>query len=213
MPLASILLIDDDSFTRATLSAAINGSGLTVVASVDNASEALKSVLTKNPDVAVVDLDLGSGPSGIDICHALRKQNPQIGLVLLTSYSDPRIHDPANLKLPKGCRFLSKNEIENFSILLKEILIAKNKPLKNNSQTHRKSHELTNIQIQVLKSVADGLSTSEIAKIRGVSEKAIEATIAKTNKILGINKSKIFNQRVQLARTYFKLTGKKLPGE
>ena len=213
MPLARVLLIDDDSFTRSTLSAALNGAGMQVVAAVDNASDAISSLINSNPDVAVVDLDLGSGPSGIDICHALRKENPKIGLILLTSYTDPRIHDPANLRLPKGCRFLTKNELYDFNILFQEIIVAKNKPLKYIFKNNDKELKLSDIQIQVLKAVAEGLSTSEIAKIRGVSEKAIEATIAKTNKLLGINKSKNFNQRVQLARSYFKLSGKKPPGE
>jgi DNA-binding NarL/FixJ family response regulator len=71
---------------------------------------------------------------------------------------------------------------------------------------------LTAIQLEVLKLVAQGLSTEEIASNRGVSVKAIESSIAKIQKIAGLNKSKSLNQRVQLARFYFLLSGKKPPG-
>jgi DNA-binding NarL/FixJ family response regulator len=211
MVLASVLLIDDDLFTRTALSTALSSRGINVVASTDTAAVALEHLKNLNPDVAIVDLDLGPGPSGIDICHALRSQKPNLGLILLTSYTDPRIHDPSNSQLPKGCRFISKSELSDFKVLIEEIIIARNKPLSPTKLRTVNDHKLTDIQLEVLISVAQGLSSSEIASNRGVSVKAIEAIISKTHAALGIRKSKSTNLRVQLARTYFQLTGKMPP--
>jgi DNA-binding NarL/FixJ family response regulator len=211
MVLASVLLIDDDLFTRTALSTALSSRGINVVASTDTAAVALEHLKNLNPDVAIVDLDLGPGPSGIDICHALRSQKPNLGLILLTSYTDPRIHDPSNSQLPKGCRFISKSELSDFKVLIEEIIIARNKPLSPTKLRTVNDHKLTDIQLEVLISVAQGLSSSEIASNRGVSVKAIEAIISKTHAALGISKSKSTNLRVQLARTYFQLTGKMPP--
>jgi DNA-binding NarL/FixJ family response regulator len=211
MVLASVLLIDDDLFTRTALSTALSSRGINVVASTDTAAVALEHLKNLNPDVAIVDLDLGPGPSGIDICHALRSQKPNLGLILLTSYTDPRIHDPSNSQLPKGCRFISKSELSDFKVLIEEIIIARNKPLSPTKLRTVNDHKLTDIQLEVLISVAQGLSSSEIASNRGVSVKAIEAIISKTHNALGISKSKSTNLRVQLARTYFQLTGKMPP--
>ena len=211
MDLASVLLVDDDLFTRTALSAALSSRGINVLAATDNAADALKNLKELNPEVAIVDLDLGPGPSGIDICHALRAQKPNLGLILLTSYTDPRIHDPSNSQLPKGCRFISKSELADFKVLLEEIIIARNNPFAAAKPRKATDYKLTDIQLEVLIAVAQGLSTSEIAANRGVSEKAIEGIIAKTHSALGISKSKSINQRVQLARTYFQLTGKMPP--
>ena len=211
MVLASVLLIDDDLFTRTALSTALSSRGINVVASTDTAAVALEHLKNLNPDVAIVDLDLGPGPSGIDICHALRFQKPNLGLILLTSYTDPRIHDPSNSHLPKGCRFISKSELSDFKVLIEEIIIARNKPLSPTKLRTVNDHKLTDIQLEVLISVAQGLSSSEIASNRGVSVKAVEAIISKTHAALGISKSKSTNLRVQLARTYFQLTGKMPP--
>jgi DNA-binding NarL/FixJ family response regulator len=212
MELARVLLIDDDLFIRTTLSAALSAHGITVVHTTNKAEDALKSLLMHNPDVAIVDLDLGPGPSGIDVCIALRSSNPKLGLILLTSYLDPRIHDPSNSQLPRGCRFISKSELANMKILVEEVLIARNKPLATTPARKGLKSKLTDVQLEVLISVAEGLSTQEIASRRGVSPKAIEAIISKTHKSLGIAKSKSLNQRVQLARFYFGMTGKKPPG-
>ena len=95
--------------------------------------------------------------------------------------------------------------------MLEEIIIARNKPFAAAKPRKATDYKLTDIQLEVLIAVAQGLSTSEIAANRGVSEKAIEGIIAKTHSALGISKSKSINQRVQLARTYFQLTGKMPP--
>lgn len=211
MGLASVLLVDDDMFTRTTLSEALSARGINVVASTDNAGSALKKLASLNPDVAIVDLDLGPGPSGIDICHALRAHKPNLGLILLTSYTDPRIHDPSNSQLPKGCRFISKSELSDFRVLVEEIIIARNKPFAAAKVRMAEDHKLTDVQLEVLIAVAQGLSSAEIAINRGVSVKAIEGIIAKTHTALGISKSKSINLRVQLARAYFQLTGKMPP--
>ncbi len=212
MELASVVLIDDDLFTRTTLTAALAGSGINVLSVAENGSIGLEAVKNLNPDVVIADLDLGPGPSGIDICHAIRMTKPSIGLILLTSFTDPRIHDPANSSLPRGCRFVSKSELQDIRVLVQEILIARNKPLQGSQLKKARENLLSDTQIEVLIAVSQGLSTAEIASQRGVTEKAIEGMIAKIHSTLGISRSKSLNQRVQLARLYFKLSGKKPPG-
>jgi DNA-binding NarL/FixJ family response regulator len=56
--------------------------------------------------------------------------------------------------------------------------------------------------------VADGLSSSEIAERRGISEKAVEAIIARIYNFLGLKKVKENNPRVLLANHFKKLSGK-----
>ena len=212
MILATAMLIDDDSFVRTTLQAGLAHYGIQVSDSFESASAAIKSITESNPDVAIVDLDLGPGPSGIDVCHTLRTHKPNLGLILLTSYQDPRIFDPTSSNLPKGCRFISKSELTDFNLLVQTILSARMKPFHSKAEGSSDTSTLTTTQLEVLKLVAQGLSTDEIAKIRAVSPKAIESSIAKIHKAAGLKKSKSMNQRVQLARFYFLLSGKKPPG-
>ena len=212
MILAKALVIDDDPFVRSSLTAGLAHYGIHVVEALDNGSRAVELLKEESIDVAIVDLDLGPGPSGIDICTSLRAIKPDLGLVLLTSYQDPRVFDPAGPTLPKGCRFISKSELDDFKLLVESVLAARAKPLAQIKHGFSAVSTLTSIQLEVLKSLADGLSSSEIAAQRGVSIKAIESSIAKIQRAIGVGKSKSFNQRVQLTRAYFMLSGKKPPG-
>lgn len=210
MSLANVVIIDDDPFVRSTLTAGFKGYGINVLGIGQNFSQAIEFCRKYNVEVVVIDLDLGPGPNGIDISNSIRKEFPQIGLVLLTSYTDPKIADPNMPQLPKGMRFISKSNLVDFQSLINEVLIAKIKPLKSVTKVNSKQM-LTDTQLEVLKLVASGLSTQEIATRRGVSTKAIEGLIAKIHGQLGLEKNRSFNQRVQLTRAYLKLTGKQPP--
>lgn len=204
-----VLIVDDDPFVRSTLGAALSNLGIQGVESAESASIAMQVFQGSKTDVAIIDLDLGVGPNGIDLCRALRLKNPRIGLILLTSYRDPRVFDPSAPALPKGCRFISKSDLHDFKTLIENVFAAHAKPFASKTTITSKV-ALTTTQLEVLKLIADGLSSSEIAKMRKVSEKAIENIISKIQKIAGIDKSKSVNKRVKLARYYFYLSGKKI---
>lgn len=212
MILAKAIVIDDDPFVRSSLTAGLAHYGIQVVHAFENGSLAIAVTGGDDIDVAIVDLDLGPGPSGIDICHSLRTHRPNLGLILLTSYQDPRVFDPASSTLPKGCHFISKTDLNDYKILVEAVLSARAKPFNAVKRSEARSSTLTVNQLDVLKLVAQGLSTEEIARSRGVSVKAIESSISKIQRAAGIKKSKSINQRVQLARFYFLLSGKKPPG-
>ena len=210
--IARVVIIDDDLFVRSSLPPALKSFGIEVIGTMATYSEAVALIDKDAVDVVIVDLDLGPGPSGIDICYSLRSSYPRIGLVLLTSYTNPKIADPYSRPLPPGCRFVSKSSLSDFETLVNQILSARIKPL-NPAKSHKSRALLTDTQIEVLKLLSSGLSNSEIAAQRNVSIKSIDGTISKIYKALALEKSKSMNQRVQLARAYFNLSGKKPPGD
>ena len=213
MALARVILIEDDLFTRSTLSALLKHRGFEVVGLTDSVEEALMIQGLYLPEVALVDLDLGPGPNGIDVATALRKVNPNIGVVMLTTFMDPRFTGTNNLPLPKGARFLTKDELIDISTLVISILQVLRNPLSHARQPKGSDSSLTKGQIEILKLVSEGHTTSSIALTRGVSEKSIEATLSRIHSSLGLPKTKQLNPRVQLTRAFFSLTGKKPPGE
>jgi len=212
MALASVLLVEDDVFTRSTLSAALVGANFEVKAQVGKASDAIDAVKRFSIDVAIIDLDLGAGATGIDIAIALREHNPIIGIIILTSYTDPRVMNPHSRVLPKGSKFLTKSNLTDFAPLVRTILELKALPLSGKTEKRSEKVDFTANQLIVLQSVAEGLTTKEIASRTGVSEKAVEGTISRLHSMLDLPKDSSSNPRVQLARAYFALSGKKPPG-
>ena len=88
---ARLILVEDDPFTRATLGDALTLHGFDIRARVGTAFDAIDAQRKHDPQVALLDLDLGIGASGIDVAIALRKNNSKIGIVFLTTYKDPRL--------------------------------------------------------------------------------------------------------------------------
>lgn len=202
-----LIVVEDDDFTLFTLSATLKASGFEVVAEAKNAGEAVSKSIEKRPDVALLDLDLGIGPTGIDLSIALRKKLPNIGIVFLTSYKDPRLLRSSLPELPAGSIFLVKQDISDPSVLEIKVREAALYKIGNKDKSPVIESEFTDSQIETLKLLAEGLSNGEIAKRRFVTEKAIEVTIARLAKKFDIPYDAASNQRVVLAKKVFELMG------
>ena len=203
---ASVLLLDDDAFTRTTLSSVITNLGYRVDA-FGQASPAVESSRNHKFDLALLDIDLGPGPNGIDVGFVLRRINPNIGLIFLTSYSDPRFVASDNSDLPAGSRYLIKSKLNDMSVLEKLIEQTIQTPLKTSRRIPRSDVKLTKNQLRILELVASGKSTHEIAETLKVSEKSVEAIISRINANLGISDTNL-NKRVKLTNFYYRLIGK-----
>lgn len=206
-------MVEDDAFSRVALMDALKLQRLHVVAGVSTAREALEAQKKFNPSVAICDLDLGVGPTGLDIAQVLRQRNPKIGIVMLTSYRDPRLAGSDLPPLPQGAILLNKRELQSMSSIVMQIIAAATSPLKKRKADWSKSHmfqSLSDTQIAILISIADGVPTSKIAEERGVSEQAIEKTIGRICKNLDIPQLKDKNQRIQIVRAFFYGAGREI---
>jgi DNA-binding NarL/FixJ family response regulator len=67
--------------------------------------------------------------------------------------------------------------------------------------------EFTDIQVATLRLVAQGLSNSEIAKVRFVSEKSVEQIVARIAQHLKVTPDRSRNLRVVITGEYFKWIG------
>lgn len=206
MPL-SLLIVEDDDLTRVSLTAVIKAAGYDVVGSTHTSAQALDIARSLFPDAALIDLHLGRGPNGIDVAYQLRKNDPQVGIVFLTTYDDPRLISETK-ELPQGSQYLVKSAVSDIQILKEAI------ELSMTGSSRRKRTVMTgsiaglsNIQLATLTLVAEGLSNSEIARRRQVTEKSVEAVINRIAKALMLTPNEQTNQRVQLAKIYFEATG------
>jgi DNA-binding NarL/FixJ family response regulator len=202
------MVLEDDLLTRISVVVALQRYGYQIVVNESTASQALLRAKSTQPDVAVLDLHLGAGATGLDVAQVLRKMNPQIGIVLLTAVDDPRLLSPALPEVPSGIIYLKKQSMSDLG------------PLKSALSQCRDFHagstripfnstigSLTEVQVDTLRLVAQGLSNSEIAVRRSVNEKSIEKAIARVAKALRIHPDSKSNQRVHLARVFFRAIG------
>ena len=81
----TILVVDDQDELRLLIAMSLHAQGRIVEAS--NAEQALALFAAERPDVVVLDIWLGPGPSGLDVCAQLRQDpaNAGIKIVLLSA--------------------------------------------------------------------------------------------------------------------------------
>jgi DNA-binding NarL/FixJ family response regulator len=204
--MTSVLVVDDSDFARTLISGALRDAGLDVVAVVATASEAMSAAKLHLPEAAVLDLNLGVGPNGIDLALALRRAVPSIGIVILTTYEDPRLLPVDTESLPLGSVYVIKDSVTDVQALVEAVdrsidgasrMLITDPPI---------SPQLTDAQADVLRLIAEGMSNAEIARRRGVSERTVENTIGRIALRFGLQQSPDSNLRVKLVRAYQALT-------
>jgi DNA-binding NarL/FixJ family response regulator len=184
-----------------------------VVGEASSPAIAIGMVNKLSPDVVLIDLDLGKGPTGIDLAHAIRSAKPNTGIVFLTSYDDPRFHRPNLPPLPPGSEYLVKRSVSDIEQITKAITRAINAgdilqktPRIKSSSIGVQFSELSDIQVETIRLVSLGMTNAEIAKTRFITEKSVEQTINRVAKILNLAKESSQNQRVHIARTFFRMS-------
>jgi DNA-binding NarL/FixJ family response regulator len=204
--MTSVIVVDDSEFARTLLAGSLSEAGLDVVSAVATAGEAVRAAKEHRPGSALLDLNLGPGPNGIDLAQALRRIDPAIGIVILTTYEDPRLLPVDVDSLPLGSVYLIKDSVSDIQVLVDAVDRSVDQVSRMRISDPPLSRNLTDAQADVLRMIAEGLSNAEIARRRGVSERTVENTIGRIALRFGLQQSPDSNLRVKLVRAYLSLT-------
>lgn len=208
-----VLLVDDDPFTRMALTTTLRSLDCDVVGDAPSAATALRMAREFRPAVAVVDLDLGEGPTGIDLAHGLRTLDPSIGIVMLSTYEEPRLMGYNQPPLPEGSLYLVKKTVVDPEVLGRAIAMSRDPMIRDGrisidaASQARISAKLTDLQIDIMRLVAAGHSNAEIARRRSLTVPSVEKAVARLIKQLDLQATPDKNQRVMIAQLYYQLTG------
>jgi DNA-binding NarL/FixJ family response regulator len=216
---ARVLLINDDAFELATMAASLRLHSVNVVGEASNMLDAENLFRSLEPEAVLIDLQF-SGEEAVGLLQRLRRQEPELGIVITTSCPDLRLFGLLEKNIPHGTKIILKRSVSDLSIityaLIESIAAAKDGSAMKWINIHTSIpensfisilSELTDIQIETLRLVALGLSNSEIAKVRFVSEKSVEQIVARIAQHLSITPDRRRNLRVVLAGVYFKWLG------
>jgi DNA-binding NarL/FixJ family response regulator len=196
------VVVDDEPLICNIVSEILRGEGWSVTEAVD-ALSAITAIKSTNAELVVADIDLGMGPTGIDVVQRARAEKPEIGVVFITNLADPRITGKGWNAIPGDASYIVKTEI-NSTIALREAVTA---ALEGRSTLTRPigvvppTEKLSNTQIAVLKLVSDGLSNDEIASVRNSTVRAVERLLSRMMTAANVKPGP--SARVQLARLYW----------
>ncbi len=191
-----VLVVEDESLLRSLLEANLVSRGFEVQVAAD-ASSANKIVKSFDPDVLVVDIDLGDGLNGLELVSALGRADSTRGYVILSNYSA----SVKNIPEVPYISYLNKQDISNPETLNDEIegvLRGRAKDFNHEGETR-----LTASQLDILRMIAEGMTNQQIAEKKEQSTRAVEQLLARTYQAMGLEKGSGQSRRV-LAVQYYK---------
>ncbi len=211
MPLQrTIVVVENESLLRDLIARSLEVAGFDV-STAANAADAKRAVKATDPDVCVVDIELGPGPNGFDLADYLAREAPDVGVVFLTNLPDPRFANRDSKSITQNQAYLRKSQlvdskelIEAVNAVLKEQDVDK---YRHDQDQTRPLAELSKRQISVLKLVAEGQSNSQIAEERGTTVRAVEGMVSRIFIALGVDAQGVGNARVEATRMYLSATG------
>ena len=169
------LILDDDPMVGVLLKDLVASFGFTT-RRARTVSEARKMLTSLDPDVVLVDIDLGHGPSGLDFARILGKSHPDVGIVFLSRFSeaDSGVHSIKGV--PDNVAYLSKLELYDTTVVRDTIeeCLRPSLEIRSFSQVKLEMSGLTQAQYDLVVNVAAGLSPSDIAQARDRSVRSIE---------------------------------------
>ena len=197
-----IYIYGEDGFNNIILANSLSMNGLAVLGEVDNENVALRQITHHLPDAVVLQTDQGH-IKAIELARKLRKNFPDMGIVLTTKSEDLRLIGITRKDLPIG---VLVSQLSKHSDLdkLKSDIESSIDCTKCLPEFHI-CEFLSDVQIETFLLMVEGKANSEIARVRYVSEKSVEQMLARIALSLGIVFDHKQNSRVRLLNSYYEL--------
>ena len=117
-----VLIVEDEGLFRDMLAASLSQQPtFHVVEAVAAGASAVLAARRHHPNVVVTDIELGSEPHGIEAAHLIRKENPQTGIVILSSHKDTEYIASVPVDKASGWSYLLKQSVGDVSALVRAI--------------------------------------------------------------------------------------------
>lgn len=203
-----LLVVEDEHLVSSLLKEILESAGFEVAIAPDAVS-ALTVAKKFDPDIAILDINLGEGPSGVELAFVLDKLQPGIALLILTKHPDLRTAGYTPEELPKGCGFLRKdllNDSQQFIAAIENVVSGKQR-VRQDQEPDRPLSALSSHQIEILRLAASGLTNAAIARQRNTSSRAVEQALKSIYQDLGIETDGDLNPRVEAVRRFVSVTG------
>jgi len=192
-----VVLAEDDPFALSLVADGLTHHGLDV-RTASTVGAAWELVASVEPHAVVTDLNFGHEESGASLLARVNAEFPWIGLVVLTSHISPTlaVDDPA--QIPEGVVYLVKSRLHQISELVDAITtsISGASSSTPSDDVVADGIRVTPAQAEVLRMLAEGISTRALADHRQTTVRAVETMLARLYTSLGVLQDDASNPRV-----------------
>ena len=212
-----VVLVEDEPLYRDLLRIALNAQpALEIMAAYGDGESALAEIPKLKPHVAILDIDLRSSMNGVQLGILLRKELPDLGIVLLSNHGDPEFVASLPEEVLAGWSYLLKKSVNDVDVLGRAIAGAASKltvldPQLIAGMRQRSGRgvlsRLTPRQSEILELIAQGYSNAAIADRLVLAEKSVENQINLLYQQLEIDRStQAVQPRVKAVLIYLEQT-------
>lgn len=211
-----VVLADDSSLLRAGVAELLRIEGFDVVAEVGDADALLDAVRTTTPDVAIVDVRMPPTHTveGLAAARKLRDEHGEsLGILVLSQHLEARHASELIASSTRGIGYLLKDRVlrpQDLAAAVREVgrggsaidpeVIA----FLMRRKLDRGLVTLTPRERDTLSLIAEGRSNRSVAKALHVTEKTVEAYVAKIFVKLDLEKGPEAHRRVQAVLTWLR---------
>jgi DNA-binding NarL/FixJ family response regulator len=193
-----LVLVDDHGLLRAGLRELLrNTSGMEVVGEAGSGDEALSLIETLSPDILVTDIGM-PGMTGIELAERACQMSPALRVLMLTMHANEEyvyqafragaagylLKDCTAAELEFAVRAVAAGEVYLTPRVAKPLVAFY---LRHAEGRHGFLEELTPRQREILRLIADGHTTKEIARLLNVTVKTAEKHRTQLMQRLGIH--------------------------
>ena len=179
-----VLIVDDHEIVRKGLVMLISRQeDLVVAGEAGAAAEAVQKARELSPDVVVLDIRMPDG-SGVEACRDIRAENPDVKVLMLTSYSDEEAVMGSIMAGASGylLKEIRSEEIVDAikrvgagqSLLDSMVTASVLDRIRNGNDADDGWNQLTSQEQRILESIAEGKTNREIAQEIHLSDKTVK---------------------------------------
>jgi two-component system response regulator DevR len=194
-----VFLLDDHEVVRRGIRDLLwTEKSMVVVGEASTGEEALEKIPQTQPDVAVLDVRLGEGLSGIEVCREIRSEHPEVDCIMLTSFADDEalfasIMAGASgyvLKQVRGGDLVTaiKRVARGESLLDSAVTARVLERLRNPPEEEDPLRDLTPQERKILGLIADGRTNRQIADAMFLAEKTVKNYVSHLLAKLGMSR-------------------------
>ena len=210
-----VIVADDEVLLREGLARLLAEAGFEVAGKAGNATELLRLVDRRRPDLVIVDIKMPPTHTdeGLAAAAQIGDRHPDIGVLVLSHYLEPRYAMRLLEEHPARAGYLLKDRVSDVAVLADALRrIAEGECVIDPTIVSRllarrregPLQELTEREREVLALMAEGHSNDGIGERLFLSQRTVETHIRQIFLKLGLREAPAYHRRVVAVLTYLR---------